>query len=195
MLGSTFVGKTTLVERWCSDRFDGNIAPTYAAAFRSVPVELDGADYSFQIWDTAGQEQFSEIAPMYCRDSVGAMIVFDLTSLPSFADIPHWVDILHRHDKDIPYVLVGNKMDLPRVVTESQIDNLLAQHTGVDFIQTSAKTGDFVTDAFAQLVTIAIDRLLTPAVSARRQTENSVELSEPAAPGARTPAQKKAECC
>jgi small GTP-binding protein len=33
----------------------------------------------FQIWDTAGQEKYHSLAPMYYRGSAAAVVVYDIT--------------------------------------------------------------------------------------------------------------------
>jgi small GTP-binding protein len=191
MLGTRSVGKTTLVERWCTGRFDGTIGATYDVGRAQKPIEYNGVTYCLEIWDTAGQEQFSEIVPMYCRDCVGAMIVFDLESLSSFAAIPHWVNILHRHDKDIPWVLVGNKLDLSRAVSYRQVDELLAEYPGVELIQTSAKVGYFVGDAFSELARISLEYWLSP-TAATTEPNHRVDIPDP---NAGTSSQTKRACC
>ena len=37
-----------------------------------------------QIWDTAGQEQFKKLAPMYYKNAAAAIICYDVTSPTSF---------------------------------------------------------------------------------------------------------------
>ncbi len=43
-------------------------------------IKLIGTKYQ----DTAGQEKFNALAPMYYRDAVGAIIVYDITFKESF---------------------------------------------------------------------------------------------------------------
>jgi small GTP-binding protein len=181
MLGGSGVGKTTLVEQWCSERYDPLIGPTYSAAFRAVAVEFDAIDYTLQIWDTAGQDQFNSVAPLYCRDACAAMVVFDVTSLPSFVDLPKWIGILHERDPDIPFLLVGNKIDLPRTVSDAQVEKFRADFAGVELVQTSAKTGDFVPEAFAHLVEMACAHQSSPAVRAKKESSHSIDLPQSSA--------------
>lgn len=43
------------------------------------------------IWDTAGDERFRSIMPLYYRDAEIAILVFDLTEAESFKGIDYWL--------------------------------------------------------------------------------------------------------
>ncbi len=45
-------------------------------------VSLDGSDVTIklQIWDTAGQEKYRSVTPIYYRDAAAAICVFDVTN-------------------------------------------------------------------------------------------------------------------
>jgi small GTP-binding protein len=158
MLGSPSVGKTCLLHRWCTDHFDSTLGPTYSAGFQSQTVEFEGSSYSLQIWDTAGQDQFSNTTKLYCHSARAAMIVFDLSEPSTFEDVPKWIEKLNSDSPvDVPFLLVGNKLDLRVVVSQEEVDALLEMYPIAQFVRTSAKRGDFVDDAFSHLVTIACD--------------------------------------
>lgn len=40
---------------------------------------VDGSAIKYQIWDTAGQEKYHSLAPMYYRGAAAAIIVYDIT--------------------------------------------------------------------------------------------------------------------
>lgn len=76
-----------------------------------------------QLWDTAGQEKFRSMTPMYYRGANAALLVFDLTNYSSFVDIKSWIMELQRTVVDqIVLTLVGNKCDLPeRMVSKEEV--------------------------------------------------------------------------
>ena len=43
-------------------------------------LEIEDKKVYFQIWDTAGQENFRSLVPMFLRDSKIALLVYDITS-------------------------------------------------------------------------------------------------------------------
>lgn len=160
-LGSTAVGKTTLVTRWLEDRFESRFSPTISAGFQVQSIEYEGQCYSLQIWDTAGQDTYRDTTSVYCRDTRAAFIVFDLTDRRSFDDLPGWFDVLERSNPvSPPVVLVGNKSDLTHGgKREVGIDEAreFANARGAEYFETSAFTGMGVNDAFNQLVVCACE--------------------------------------
>ncbi len=66
-----------------------------------------------QIWDTAGQERYRSITNAYYRGAVGALLVYDITSLKSFESLPEWLRQIKTYaESNIVVLLVGNKSDL-----------------------------------------------------------------------------------
>ncbi|XP_068622366.1 uncharacterized protein [Battus philenor] len=92
------VGKTSLVVRYIGKMFSKHISPTIGASFFTCNINLQEARVKLQVWDTAGQERFRSMAPMYYRNANAALLVFDITSVASFAAIKSWVKELQRYD-------------------------------------------------------------------------------------------------
>lgn len=44
-------------------------------------LEIEDRKVYFQIWDTAGQENFRSLVPMFLRDAKIALLVYDITSM------------------------------------------------------------------------------------------------------------------
>lgn len=79
LLGDSGVGKSSLVLRFVTQSFKPYSESTIGASFMSKVVELDGQTVKVQIWDTAGQEKYHSLAPMYYRGAAAAVVVYDLT--------------------------------------------------------------------------------------------------------------------
>ena len=63
--------------------------------------------------DTAGQERYSGLAPLYYRGSQAAVVVYDITSTKSFERAKQWVKELQgQTDLSITVGLAANKTDL-----------------------------------------------------------------------------------
>ena len=45
----------------------------------SKTLVVDDQAIKFQIWDTAGQEKYHSLAPMYYRGASAAIVVYDIT--------------------------------------------------------------------------------------------------------------------
>ncbi|EYC22731.1 hypothetical protein Y032_0016g2918 [Ancylostoma ceylanicum] len=114
VVGSSGVGKTSVIYR---HRFGNRSAPftsTIGASFVECEVETSYENISLQIWDTAGQERFRCMVPMYMRNSVAAVIMYDITNRQSFEDVDKWSEELRKccGIADPVVVLIGNKCDL-----------------------------------------------------------------------------------
>ena len=108
-----------------------------------------------QIWDSAGQERFRSLIPSYIRDSSVAIVVYDITSRPSFVNAGRWIeDVRAERGTDVLIVLVGNKTDMPerRVVAYDEGERR-AREEGITFIECSAKLGHNVQQLFRGLAT------------------------------------------
>ncbi|GMI05601.1 hypothetical protein TrLO_g11670 [Triparma laevis f. longispina] len=128
-----------------------------------------------QIWDTAGQEKFHVITRAYYRGAHAIVCTYDVTDSDSFRNIDYWLANIHTHtigkgggdDSDesggsgaVQTMIIGNKTDLhhKRTVTKSQ-GEALAKECGVTYIETSAKDGTNVNDAFQRLATDVVTQL------------------------------------
>ena len=115
LVGDSNVGKTSILQRYAKDTFRGDIEPTVGPQFMSRMVELEetGTTMKLQIWDTAGQEKYRSVTPIYYRDAAAAVCVFDVTSKQSLDDAGKWVEDLRQYAP--PHIilgLAGNKCDL-----------------------------------------------------------------------------------
>ena len=79
-----------------------------AAAAPPTPPPLD-----FSVRDTAGQERYRSLAPIYYRAAAAALVVYDITDYNTFTGAKNWIDELHRQGSpDIVIGIAGNKSDL-----------------------------------------------------------------------------------
>jgi Ras-related protein Rab-21 len=78
-------------------------------------LNIDGKRINLAIWDTAGQEKFHALGPIYYRSSNGAVLVYDITDEDSFQKVKSWVKELRKMlGADICLVIAGNKTDLEK---------------------------------------------------------------------------------
>ena len=155
VLGDGSVGKTSLVLQYCEHKFQENYIMTIGSNFAVKELNLDNGkiNVKVQIWDLAGQQHFQFVRPPFYRGASGAIYVYDITRRESFENIKNWKKEADQVIAGKPFVLVGNKLDLAdeRVVSKSE-GKKLADELGVEFFETSAKTGESVEQIFYTLV-------------------------------------------
>jgi small GTP-binding protein len=95
LLGNSGVGKTSLFNRWTNNAFEPSPHPTIGASNTFKAVELDQRVVKITLWDTAGQEQFRSITPLYIRGAKCAILVTEPT-VESFESLHGWIRMLRE---------------------------------------------------------------------------------------------------
>lgn len=194
LLGETGVGKTSLSNRFVNEEFNDKTESTIGAAFLSKSITFDGQNYKFQIWDTAGQEKYKSLAPMYYRGSSAAIVVYDITHFQTYNAIKGWVKDLQESCDIENFVLIiaGNKSDcdVKRAVSSETVQKY-ANSIGAYFFETSAVTGQNVVEMFANISSNLPN--INPFLDNKRETVN---FNRPLADGT-SPygSAKKRSCC
>lgn len=145
VIGSTAVGKTTLIGRIVENQFNDNTQPTTGTTFY-VYQTGNPQKPAIQIWDTAGMERFRSINKNFYRDAIAALICFDLTSYDSFKALDSWhKEFITEAAPNPILILVGTKNDLSDdfQIEDEEIENY-ASKNGFKYFSTSSKTGDGV---------------------------------------------------
>ena len=115
LLGDSSVGKTSLILRFCDNKFLEIGTSTIGVDTKTKDVRHNGKKIELEIWDTAGQERFRTLAKNSVQGADGIILVYDITQKKTFSNIKHWYDnIKNNIDIDkVALILVGNKSDLP----------------------------------------------------------------------------------
>ena len=158
LLGDGSVGKTSLRHRYLGKEFSTSYLATLGADFAIKEVNYDNQfTVRYQIWDLAGQPRFNQLRKTFYLGSQGAIIIYDVNSFDSFNNVKNWVnEFIANNGKGSGIILlVGNKIDLrnDNSVTTKQGEDLANSLSSiikkeVPFIETSAKTGQNIEDAF-----------------------------------------------
>ncbi|MHA1340974.1 MAG: GTP-binding protein [Promethearchaeota archaeon] len=162
-IGDSGTGKTAIKVRFTDNYFKQDLKTTLGVDFGSKELKCEyiSSDPLFSstirftakmnVWDAAGQQHYEKIRGMYYRGAKGALLVYDVTNPISFQNLDKWLNELEENvGKKIPVLLVGNKIDLERKVPREQALEYAKKH-GFLFIETSAKTGENVEEAFRKL--------------------------------------------
>ncbi len=188
IIGDSRVGKSCLMEQFTSDKFISYHDITIGIDFNKKEVKIDNPEkekgqlgIKISIWDTAGQEYFKAITRQYYRGSCACILVYDITNRESFQNIHQWIKELYdySHDK-IEVILVGNKLDLSEERKVSLDEGFQLSRTyNIPFIETSAKTGESVNDAFISLAERVVKKAQYGEIELRKgYTNNGITLLE-----------------
>ncbi|KAK8895082.1 hypothetical protein M9Y10_023524 [Tritrichomonas musculus] len=144
LAGESSVGKTCVVERVLKNEFVDDQSSTLGALYSTLESEIDGKNVIYQIWDTAGQENYRGITPMYFNGSHAVLCVFSVTDRESFDAVDGWVESINqRSSKQLIIFFIGNKIDLTderQVSKEEGIQK--AKNYRAFYYEVSAKTGE-----------------------------------------------------
>lgn len=191
LLGDGGVGKSSLMNRFVSNKFDTQCFHTIGVEFLNKDVTVDGETFTLQIWDTAGQERFKSLRTPFYRGADCCLLVYGVDDLQSFQNLSMWkrefinyADV--QNGKSFPFVVLGNKVDIQdRQVSKEDAQNWCAANGLIPHWETSAKDATNVESAF----TAAVQRLVELEAhldNSRISHTDTVDLSKKA---------QKSGCC
>ena len=93
VIGNSYAGKTQLVQRFVSNRFDDNYKPTIGCDFALKIFEIDGNEIRIQMWDLMGQDRSAGgvgLNKLFCKGASGALVVADITDIESIENTANW---------------------------------------------------------------------------------------------------------
>lgn len=161
--GEGGVGKTSMVHRFVEDSFQTDYKSTIGTSIMKKECEFQGLESKvrFVIWDLAGQAQFKRVRQTYLANAEAGILVYDVTRKETFVSLENWFKEIKSVSPTISLILVGNKIDLEneRVISTDQGEEL-AQKLNLSYIETSAKTGENINDAFKMLALQMIKRFV-----------------------------------
>lgn len=158
VLGSSNVGKTSLIQRYRTDTFSPTHISTMGVACEFVSLTVGDVVIKIRISDTAGQDRFRSIAESHLPTAKGILILFDVTDAESFA---HVAELAASVREKAPRVyaqglvlLVGNKVDrTSRRVVTNRMAAEYAEKIKMPYFETSARDGVGIDPPFQYLAT------------------------------------------
>ncbi len=153
LLGSFGVGKTSLVARFVHSMFSDKYHTTVGVKIDKKTFPLNGEEVTLMIWDMAGEEDGAPVKLNQVRDAAGYLLVMDGTRSKTLEVARSIQQRVENEIGNQPFILLVNKVDLRSEweIPEATWDELRA--AGWTILETSAKTGDHVEEAFLGLTT------------------------------------------
>ena len=163
LLGDPSVGKSSLMKRFCLDRFEEKYSITIGGAYLQKEVKLENGDILIlHIWDTGGQEKYRSLVELYYKDSVAAILVYDVSNKESLESLDYWVKELEVNVDYSNFIIsvAGNKCDLSnemKKVSYTDGKNFCKERDISIFYETSAKSSVGVKELFTSLAQKAFE--------------------------------------
>ena len=160
LLGNSSVGKTSILERFTSQKFSQFQRCTINVECKKKTILLGPTTSAeLSIWDTAGEEKFRALTKNYYRDAQGILLLYDVNDRKTFLDLNKWIsDIFEICKKEeISIILVGNKIDLERNVKKEEILEFAEKNDFQQF-EVSAKNGINIDLIFEKLAEEMVEK-------------------------------------
>ena len=158
LIGDSYVGKTSLIVRFCDNKFDECGTSTVGIDTKTMFLKRNNKKIELQIWDTAGQERFKSLAKNCTNQMDGIILVYDISNQQSFKSIKTWYKNLLEtvNFNKVGLILVGNKSDKEiREVDDNEVKKFCEQNK-LSLIESSARTNKNVKEIYTSLIDIML---------------------------------------
>ena len=157
VLGSAGVGKSCVIIRYLQNTFSETYDPTISNTY-TKDVTSNGRTFHLEILDTAGMEDSNTLRETYVKGRDCYIFMYGVEDRTTFDEINNIYQDTLRISKSnsISAIIIANKCDLDQESREVSFEEgkQLADSLNASFLETSAKTGLRINEAFQ----IAIDK-------------------------------------
>lgn len=116
LVGDRGAGKSALMRWHCIGGFDASSAVAPQAEIQHASFGTNCGDILFRVFDPgldASPYLSGTCTAEHCAGCAAAIIMFDVTKLPTYSSVSNWYKDISRWCGPIPIVVVGNKVDVP----------------------------------------------------------------------------------
>ncbi|MFX1240630.1 MAG: Rab family GTPase [Promethearchaeota archaeon] len=161
VIGPGGVGKSSIIRRFVKNEFSFDYMFTIGVEINSKLVEFEKDSFALlTIWDIGGQKRFKILRRNFYEGTYGALVVFDLSRPQTFSKMKEWISDLNVIiEEKVPIVILGNKSDLVPKIGESFDQNEInhfVEKLDYSYLESSAKTGENIQEAFTQLTRLIV---------------------------------------
>ena len=165
LVGDDGVGKSSMLISYTTGTCPGENVP---AVFdnNSVNVMVDGAPVSLNLWDTPGQEEYTQLRPLTYLDTDVFLLCFSVVDEQSLMNIKEmWIPEVMEHRPGVPVILVGNKADLHKSAevavltsTEEEAGQLAREVGALKYLECSALTQEGLKNVFDEAIRAGVKK-------------------------------------
>jgi small GTP-binding protein len=128
-------------------------------AVKDVEFEVhpgERAKAQIVLWDLAGQPTYKDLRSRYMVGASVAFLVYDVTRPPTFLNVASWYDNFVKVSPEAVVILVANKVDREDRVVPPEAGEMISRWHDIEYMETSAKTGENIEAMFTKCVETAI---------------------------------------
>jgi small GTP-binding protein len=151
MLGSYGVGKTSLVGRFVRSMFDDKYHTTVGVKIDKKVLNIEGQEVTLMLWDLAGEEDGAPVKLNQVKDTSGYLLVIDGTRAKTLEIARNIQQRVANEIGQRPFLALVNKADLRETWEISDSKWAELADAGWTVLETSAKSGQHVEEAFLTL--------------------------------------------
>ncbi|KAH0792951.1 Ras family protein [Histomonas meleagridis] len=165
-VGDTTVGKTSIIQKYLN--INQTITSTLGATSTRIDANFNDFDMIMNVWDTAGQDSFRNLVPVYAKGSHAVVIVFDVSNKSTYDHLNDWYNYLTQHVQHFKCVVVANKIDKNCEINFEDAYSWASEHNA-ELIKTSAVDGTNIEAVFETISKLLYERF---------HEKNDVETTE-----------------
>jgi DnaJ family protein C protein 27 len=123
-------------------------------------VSIDDHPVSVNFFDLSGNKDYKPIRTEFYTDTSGILMVYDVDNRDSFSALVHWEDEMKRYGVDmarVKVVVAGNKSDVKGREVQPADAQKWCKQRGYTWFETSANTGDKVSESLEYLFKMCLD--------------------------------------
>ena len=160
LLGDSDSGKTSLLMRYVKNQYKENYISTVGLDSLVKNLIINEEDVRLHIMDTSGQERFKSLSQSYYKKVDGIIFVLDVTNRESYEGVKFWLKDALSYNKEIVYVIVGNKIDLKNIIVVNENDIKSEEiFKDIKYFETSAKENTNVEKPFEEIANLILQKL------------------------------------
>lgn len=163
-IGDPEVGKSCLIKRYCEGRFVQRYISTIGVDYGVKKMAVQGHKLSVNFFDLSGQQEYEPIRSEFYRESQGILMAFEVNSRNTFSNLARWEREAKSSGLDlssVQVVLCGNKVDITGREVQMSEASKWASSKGYGYFETSASSGQGVTEALDSLFSKVLNQVLT----------------------------------
>ena len=159
VIGDGGVGKTSIILRYTENKFEEGYIPTLEDHYTAA-AKADGKEVTFDVADTAGQDDFKSLRDQYMQTGDIFMVVYSVCEPKSLKTAETLLDSIYANKQmnSFNFILVGNMCDRTnRMVSLEDAKEVAKKYNG-EVIETSAKSNINIEEAFSKLAAMTLKK-------------------------------------